>query len=95
MDKFDEYQTKMAAMTLMDAREAVMNLKKKCECGECVSYTTCATAKRALLFCVEGKSKTAIKDDKGCSCGTCHVSKELGFQHKDFCFKGSEQQMRG
>jgi hypothetical protein len=94
MDKFDEFQKQMATRTSMDAKIAINELKKKCECGECASYTACATTKRELLFCIEGKSKSSITQDKGCVCGSCHVNKEMGFTQHDFCFKGSEQEMR-
>ena len=94
MDVFEERLRQIAAMSLTEKQAFMTDLKKRCTCGHCVSYTDCATTRRELLFCFEGKSRTCISVDKGCCCKTCPITKEFGFTHHDFCFKGSEAEMR-
>lgn len=75
-----------------------MEEKKKmvlgmCVCKTCPSYVKCGE-KGAFCFPTIGKSK-CIKEEKGCLCGGCPVTKKMGLKHGYYCIKGSEKEQSG
>jgi hypothetical protein len=94
MDKFEELQKKLAAMTSTEVASAIEGLKKQCDCPTCPTYNECATTKHELLYCALGKSKSCITSDEGCSCATCPVTASLDLGHYYYCLRGSEKEMR-
>jgi hypothetical protein len=77
-----------------------MEAKKKqvmemCVCGNCPSYKDCSQegGEKELGFCFPtvGKSK-CITEEKGCTCGGCPVTAQMGLKHTYFCTKGSEKE---
>lgn len=66
-----------------DAKKIAVEL---CTCPQCPSWIEC----KQKGFCVIGNSK-CIKDEKGCICGACPVTKKLNLQNGYYCTRGSEK----
>ena len=64
-----------------------------CICRNCPSWVECGE-QGAFCFPTIGKSK-CIKDEKGCICGGCPVTKEMGLKHGYYCTRGSEKEQSG
>lgn len=82
----------------MEMNSAEMEEKKKmvlgmCVCGTCPSFIKC-DEKGGFCFPIIGKSK-CIKEEKGCLCGSCPVTKQMGLKHSYYCTRGSEKQQSG
>jgi hypothetical protein len=63
-----------------------------CICRDCPSYK--GTGETQVLFCEVGKS-SAITEERGCTCGMCPVTPQMGLTKLYYCTKGSEAQQRG
>jgi len=61
---------------------------KMCICKNCPSYIECD---EEIGYCLIGKSK-CIKEEKGCICGGCPVTKEMKLKHGYYCTRGSEKE---
>ena len=63
---------------------------KMCICKNCPSFAEC---NEEIGYCLEsiGKSK-CIKEEKGCICGGCPVTKEMKLKHSYYCTRGSEKE---
>ncbi|HRZ85551.1 MAG TPA: DUF2769 domain-containing protein [Candidatus Paceibacterota bacterium] len=65
-------------------------LLNKCICGKCPSYIKCK--KPEYAFCFICKS-SCIKEENGCICAQCPVTKELRLKNIYYCVYGTEDQM--
>ena len=64
-----------------------------CICRSCSSWVEC-DEKGGFCFPAIGKSK-CIKEEKGCVCGGCPVTKKMELKHAYYCTKGSEKEQSG
>ncbi len=79
----------------MDIDLDEMEEKKKmavsmCICKQCPSFMECGES-IGYCFPTIGKSN-CIKDEKGCICGSCPVTTQLGLKHDYYCTRGSEKE---
>ncbi len=66
---------------------------KMCTCKSCPSWTECGE-KDGYCFPAIGKS-SCITEEKGCICGGCPVTAQMGLKHTYYCTKGSEKEQSG
>jgi hypothetical protein len=64
-----------------------------CICKTCPTWIEC-DEKGGFCFPTIGKSK-CIKEEKGCICGACPITKKMGLKHGYYCIKGSEKEQSG
>lgn len=88
-------EEKMEAVKELSAEEMVERVKEiknicKAFCGECPSYT--GTGETELGFCTVGKS-SIIKEEKGCLCPSCPVTKKMSLRWDYYCTQGSARQL--
>ena len=69
----------------MTAEEKKAYVFANCICGKCPSWVECGEKGG---FCLIGKS-TCIKEEKGCICPDCPVTKKMGLKHGYYCTRGS------
>lgn len=88
MSDFEEKIKMMDSMTEKQKREGEENTKYICKdyCGKCPSYV--GTGETNLAFCFAGKS-SIIKENKGCLCGQCPISRTMSFRWSKYCTEGS------
>ncbi|MBD3398576.1 DUF2769 domain-containing protein [Candidatus Micrarchaeota archaeon] len=61
-----------------------------CICRQCPSFVEC---KEKIAYCLPSIGKSScIKEEKGCICGACPVTKEMGLTHGYYCIRGSEKE---
>jgi len=93
-DTFIKVQKTLMNMPKDQVMKKFMELKGRCNCPKCPTYTSCAKNAMEGLFCGYGASFHCISEQKGCICTTCPVAKELGLGHAVFCQMGSEKSQR-
>ena len=85
---FEEKIKMMDYMTEKQKNDALDQVKFTCKdyCGKCPSYM--GTGETNLAFCSIGKS-SIIKEEKGCLCGQCPISKTMMLRWTNYCTRGS------
>jgi hypothetical protein len=73
-----------------EIEEKMQMVLDMCVCRSCPSWVDCG---ESIGYCSPsiGKSR-CITDEKGCICGGCPITAELGLKHTYFCIKGSEKE---
>ena len=71
-------------------KEAIADMRDKCACPSCPTYTECAADRKETTFCFYGKSLDCITREISCKCPKCSVHNEYGFRKKYYCTKGGE-----
>jgi len=92
MDKWEEMRKQMMSMPEDERAKQLEKLKAMCICPDCPSYV--GTGEKGRLFCSTGKS-SALKKEKGCTCGLCPVLVDMGLTRIYYCTRGSEAEQRG
>ncbi|MHA1785920.1 MAG: DUF2769 domain-containing protein [Candidatus Helarchaeota archaeon] len=89
---FEEKIKIMNVMTEKQKRESLEQVKFTCKdyCGNCPSYK--GTGESNLGFCSTGKS-SIIKEEKGCLCGQCPISKTMSLRWGYYCIRGSAMEL--
>jgi hypothetical protein len=70
-----------------EKKEMVLSM---CICPSCPSWVECDEDGGFCLVNI-GKSE-CISEEKGCVCGKCPVTEELGLKHGFYCTRGSEEE---
>ncbi len=80
-------------MTSEEMKEKKKMAIEMCVCRNCPSFVDC---KEEIAYCFPtiGKSK-CIKEEKGCICGGCPVTANLGLKHGYYCTRGSDEEQSG
>ena len=73
-------------------QEWMIRAKDICKeyCGKCPSYE--GTVETDLIFCAMGKSDK-ITEEKGCICGKCPITEEMGLRWSYYCTRGSSGEL--
>ena len=84
---YEEKMEMMSQMSEADQARAAENVPHICKdyCGKCPSYQ--GTGETKLVFCALGKS-SVIKEEKGCLCGQCPISKTMCLRWEYYCTRG-------
>lgn len=69
-----------------EKKEMVLSM---CICPSCPSWVEC-DEDGGFCFVTIGKSE-CISEEKGCVCGQCPVTEELGLTHEFYCTRGSDE----
>lgn len=80
----------MSMAEMEENRNMVLSM---CICRSCPSWVECKE-NGGFCFPTIGKSK-CIKEEKGCVCGGCPVTKKMKLKHVYYCTKGSEKGQTG
>lgn len=85
---FEEKIKIMDRMTEKQKNDAFEQVKFICKdyCGKCPSYE--GTGETNLAFCSIGKS-SLIKEEKGCLCGQCPITRQMSLRWVNYCTQGS------
>jgi hypothetical protein len=94
MTKFKEKMEAIQKMSDEERAAALENLRSKCICPTCPTYTDCAKNANEKMFCSIGKSFMCITFEKECLCTQCPVRGELGLNNMFFCIRGAEMAQR-
>jgi len=92
MSSFEDKIKMLDMMTEKQKQESKEQVKYTCKdyCGKCPSYV--GTGEKELAFCMSGKS-SIIKEEKGCICGQCPISKTMSLRWGYYCTKGSSMEL--
>ena len=73
-------------------KEWMIRTKDICKeyCGKCPSYI--GTGETDYVFCAMGKSEK-ITVEKGCLCGICPITEEMGLRWGFYCIRGSSREL--
>jgi hypothetical protein len=93
-ESFEEKMAAMAGMSEEEINRTLEDVKHTCRnfCGECPTHTS--TEETKLAFCLQGGSEI-IKDEKGCLCPGCPVTRKLSLRWDYFCTNGSGREQAG
>jgi hypothetical protein len=94
MDRFEQAMQNMAKISPQEGMRMLQELKGKCMCGQCPTYSAAAGAAGEGFFCGTGKSFGHITAQVNCLCAGCPVKGELGLRFGFYCLKGSEKALR-
>ena len=83
-------QVQMSPEEMEQKKTMVLSM---CICSSCPSWVKCGE-KGGYCFPTIGKS-SCITEEKGCICGGCPVTEQMGLQHMYFCTLGSEAEQAG
>lgn len=84
---FEEKMTIILKMSEKEKKQSAEQIPYMCKdyCGRCPSYV--GTGETKLAFCTLGKSEI-IKEQKGCLCSQCPISKTMSMRWDHYCSKG-------
>jgi hypothetical protein len=82
----EKYKVMMASMTEADQNRSAEQVAYICKCRTCPTYTE--SGETHLAFCNQGKS-AAIREQKGCLCSTCPMTKTMSLRWDYYCTRGS------
>jgi len=96
MDKFEEKLKELAEMSEEDKNRSLEEMKGDCICPICPTYNECAKKADELIFCILGKSKDCITQDRGCMCPSCPLGRKygIGVRYNLYCIRDSEMEQR-
>ncbi|MHA1123199.1 MAG: DUF2769 domain-containing protein [Candidatus Heimdallarchaeota archaeon] len=85
---FEEKIKIMEGMSERQLQENLEQVKYMCKdfCGKCPSYQ--GTGETDFAFCSIGKS-SRIKENNGCLCKQCPISKMMSLRWEIYCTEGS------
>ncbi len=92
MDKWEQMMQMMKTMPEEESMKRMQKMMGMCICRDCPTYV--GTGETKVLFCSVGRSEV-ITEEKGCTCGGCPVTPEMGLTNQYYCTKGNEAQQRG
>ena len=94
MDKFENTMAALVKMSKSEMIKTLGNLKSKCICPDCPTYTDCANKAGEKFFCGIGGSFSCISMENDCFCPSCPVTSEIGLMRNFFCTRGSAKTQR-
>jgi hypothetical protein len=94
LDPFEARCRQMAECTAEERRVMIEEMRARCICPTCPTYTDCAKNNNELLFCDMGYSYMCIKFEVECLCPTCPVHDDLKMKHNFYCMRGAEKAQR-
>ncbi|MHA1398485.1 MAG: DUF2769 domain-containing protein [Candidatus Heimdallarchaeaceae archaeon] len=87
---FEEKMTILLKMSDEEKKRSAEQIPYMCLCSKCPSYVK--TAESKLAFCTLGKSEV-IKEQKGCLCNQCPISKTMSMRWDHYCIRGDAMQL--
>lgn len=95
LDPFKKRCLEMAACTPAVRRAIAEEMRSRCVCPACPTYTDCAANNDERLFCDMGYSNLCITYEVDCLCANgCPVHSELAMRHDFYCMRGAEKAQR-
>jgi hypothetical protein len=96
MDKFEEKLNELAQMSEEDKNRSLEEIKGDCVCPICPTYNECAEKADELIFCITGKSKNCISEERSCMCPSCPFGQKhgIGVKYNFYCIRDSEIEQR-
>ena len=92
MSSFEDKIKMLDMMTEKQKQESKEQVEYTCKdfCGKCPSYE--GTGETELAFCMTGKS-TKIKEQKGCLCNQCPITKTMTLRWAYYCARGTAMEL--
>ena len=86
-DSFEaKYKAMMGQMSEADIKRSAEQVIHLCQCSTCP--TNCETGEINAVYCTFGTS-TMNKEQKGCMCSTCAITKTMSLRWDYYCIRGS------
>jgi len=90
-DSFEaKYKALMGGMSEADIKRSAEQVLHLCLCNKCPTNTE--TGDVNAVFCTFGKSEM-IKEQKGCLCKDCSITKTMSLRWDSYCIRGSAVQL--
>ena len=86
-DSFEaKYKAMMGQMSEADIKRSAEQVLYLCQCAKCA--TNCETGEINAVYCTFGKNEMN-KEDKGCLCSDCPITKTMSLRWDHYCIRGS------
>ncbi len=81
----------MGRMAPEKRKAKISEIKTRCICPKCQTYTECAAERNEKAFCFFGKTPDCISRALKCQCISCPVHSEMSLKGVHYCTKGAEK----